>query len=212
MVNALPKSFKNINILNQITANNGNETISIYTPSIGYDSAGNPVEYSGFVTSLRLMVDIKSIDELVLPERQVTDTEEQRYLRERDVILESPRKGVEILLKLQDEEPIVVSQILLFNRYPYYWVELIRYLSSSNTFDCAPGTSILLRMTDEGYGLLEQQDKVTVIGSVVEETGLIKGDTFIVNPLPSNNQGEPSNIEVIMNNQSEINNDFEFGN
>ncbi|MCL6755400.1 hypothetical protein KBT16_32235, partial [Nostoc sp. CCCryo 231-06] len=62
---ANPGIFRNVNILHELNAGSGTEIIELYQPGWlnSLDVVSN-AKYSGFMTSLRLTVDISSINEL----------------------------------------------------------------------------------------------------------------------------------------------------
>lgn len=196
------KKFKNLNILKQITPQTQDEDIIIYKPSSGRDSGNNVIEYSGFITSFRLMVDIKSVPELIIPNRLASDTDEQRQAKERQAVLECPKKGMELLLKSGDNSPVLAAELLLFNKYPYYWVELIKYLSGNDTFECSFDTTVIFRMFNAGNGVLEGSDRISVIGSVIEDSGINTSDNLniSVSGTSSNNASTGGGSEIGNNN------------
>ncbi|NJL21654.1 MAG: hypothetical protein HC895_13855 [Leptolyngbyaceae cyanobacterium SM1_3_5] len=60
--------FRNTNILSRLTADTGANPIEVYKPgTLSPQSIASGVRYSGFVTSLRLNADIRSISEFAYP-------------------------------------------------------------------------------------------------------------------------------------------------
>ncbi len=199
------ETFRNTNILAEINSSNTGQLIDIYRPgTINPSSAIPDVSYSGFITSLRVAINIKSIGELQLPQTSPLDTAEDKARKQRESVLASPRILLNLYLRnSQLSTPSLVGSILIFNRFPYYYIPLIPYFSDNNTFDIAPDTTIAVQLQDVDYGLLKDDDKVTFIGSAIEE-GVYFTYEETTNSLPPVTT-EPSSL---LDNSSLINNSF----
>lgn len=208
--------FRNVNILTELTAASGNQLIQIYTPGIA-EVEGQAIGYSGFITSLRATVNIKSVAALVLPDTNPLDSQEKQRATQETAILASPKKCFSLYLQKGNENPILIGEILLFNRNPYYFVPLIRYLSDSTTFDCAFGTTISVQMKGIGYGLLEGNDRISIVGSSVEEAPYNAPVYYQVNQPGTDTDNllptqPPNNQLISFNNNSTIDNNSLVGN
>lgn len=156
-----------------------------------------------------MSVNIKSIPELVLPANNPLDSDEINQLKTKEAILKTPRKSVLLYLR-NSSNSILVGRVLLFNRYPYYFVPLIKYFSDAATFDVAPDTVISIQVRNAGFGLLQADDRISIIGSAVEEVAIPakQPQTNIYITIP--NQSLMSDYSV--NNSNSIDNSFLVGN
>lgn len=162
--------FKNVNIIAEVNSSNKDSFVNFYTPGTESNAAITGIKYSGFITSLRMIIDIKSIAELILPTGDTATTQEELDAHVKQTITLAPKKCVEFYLKNNNvENPVKIGELWLFNRIPYYFVDLIRYFSSASTFDVAPETTLSVKFKNLGFGFLANTDKITIIGSVVEE-------------------------------------------
>lgn len=206
------RAFRNVNVLTELTSFNGSDLVKIYTP--GFVPKTRPQErYSAFITSLRATVDINSIAELVIPDTNPLDSEEKQRQQQAVAIGNTPKKGLELYLTIANENPILVGEIYLFNRRPYYFIPLIKYFTDSATFDCGSTTTISVRITDIGSGVLGSIDRVTIIGSVVEESPLqqpiyfqMAGGGFVPNPT------QPTPTSSAIGNDNSAGNNSQVGN
>lgn len=175
---AVASTFRNVNILAEINADNTTEAIDIYTPGIlnPYDLVAG-VKYSGFITSLRLIIDIKSVTEFILPEADPLDSDEKQRIEIQEALLDTPRKCICLYMRNASTKPILLAEIWLVNRNPYYFIKLMKYLTDANTADIAPDTVITVQMKNIGYGLLQDTDRVSIIGTAVEEASLLSAQS-----------------------------------
>lgn len=173
--------FRNVNILVEFNAANTTEAIDIYTPGFinSFDIVSG-VKYSGFITSLRATIDINSLPELIPPDINVLDTEADKESKRNEAVTNTPRKCMQLYLRNSNSKSLLIGEVLLFNRLPYYYVSLIKYFTDTITFDVAPDTVITAQMKDIGYGILTGSDKVAIVGSVVEEASYIEQSTLAV--------------------------------
>lgn len=173
--------FRNVNIITELNADNTTEAIDIYTPGIinPYDVVSG-AKYSGFITSLRLTVDITSTPELILPSRDPLDSDDDDDAKTRELIYNTPRKSIALYLRNSVSKSVLVGEIVLFNRRPHYFVELLKYFSNATTFDVAPDTVVTVQMKNIGHGLLQGNDRIAILGSSVEEAPYIEPTTLVV--------------------------------
>lgn len=173
--------FRNVNIVTELNADNTTQALDIYTPgSINPYDIVSGVKYSGFITSLRLTVDISSVPELELPLDDPLDIEVDREAKEKEVIYNTPRKCISLYLRNSSSKSVLVGEILLFNRRPHYFVNLLKYFSDARTFDIASDTVITVQMKEIGYGLLQGNDRIAIIGSSVEEAPYLEPSSILI--------------------------------
>lgn len=196
--------FRNANILKQLDASTADSIVEIYQPgTLNLSSMAEDARYSGFITSLRLSVAITSIPEMQFPETEIGmgEGEINALLRAKEIV--SPKIQLNLLLKSSNiTAPLKIGAVSLFNRAPYYTVDLLLYLTDAAAFDLASDCVLLMQLENVGYGLLEGIDRVAVFGSAVEEAE---------NTAPSLNitvlgggGGETTPQNAITNNQGEL--------
>lgn len=162
--------FRNINILKEFNAGSTTEIVDIYQPGWlnPYDIIAG-AKYSGFVTSLRLTIDIKSIAEITTIATDILADDSTISSANLETFNGNPKKCLTFYIRTADTPMIKVADIYLFNQRPYYYVDLINYFTSAGTFDIAPDTIISAGLTDVGNGLLFGDDRILLLGSSVEE-------------------------------------------
>lgn len=157
-------------ILQRFTPTSSNQPRVIYEPGSVTPWDVVPItRYYGFITDLRMKVDIDSIVEQELPEISAISSKTERITAIRDMEWRSPRKEVELLLEGNGQDMIPIANISLVNRLPYYHVNLMPYFTDNGIFNVASDSRILARIVDAGYGLLEGTDDIVIFGSVKEE-------------------------------------------
>jgi hypothetical protein len=152
--------FRNVNILREINAGNTTEIVDFYQPGwlSPYDIQ-NGFKYSGFITSLRLTIDITSISPLiVIPVDSLASDSEISSATE-ETFTGNPKKCLTLYMRTNDTPLIKITEIFLFNQRPYYYVDLLPYLTSNGTFDIAPDAVLSYQMKDVGYGLLSSEEE-----------------------------------------------------
>lgn len=166
---------RSIQVLDRMTWRDYSNIKTIYEP--GYISAFDLVastRFYGYVTDLRCKVNIKSLPEQQLPEISIGDTRTARVNAVRDMEWRSPRKQLDILLRNPKSGGwLDIGSVSLLNREPFYQVNLLQYLSDNVAFAVANDSAIGIRIFNAGYGLLDDDDEVTVWGSVKEELTLL---------------------------------------
>lgn len=163
-------------ILSAFAANDSSMRI-IYQPSAisPYDRV-QTLRFYGFITSLRMKVDIQSINEQNLPDLESDATRLERLTALRDMEWKSARKQITFFLKTSNVPWQPIFDVSLINRLPYYSVNLLPYLTDNISFDTSNDCLIGAQITDAGYGLLEGADRVTLYGSVREEITTLPTD------------------------------------
>ena len=163
LVFCLKNAMPNIAILDQINSTNVSELKQIYKPA---------PDYSGFVTSLALTINLKSITSAefpYIPDDTPADVLEQMFQDlDAQLIEQGQFKELRILMKKGTGTWIEKAKIRLFNKEPYYEVDLMPYFSKSNTIDVAEDLSIGLQLA-LGTTLAADIDKILIFGTVIEE-------------------------------------------
>jgi hypothetical protein len=168
---ANPGIFRNVNVLKELNASTGTNIVELYQP--GYLNSLDVVanaKYSGFITSLRLTIDITSIDELEVIENDTLSDDATIAANAKTTFNNNAKKCLSFFMKTSSTPLIKVVDIFLFNRRPFYYLNLLPYFTSANTFDIAPDVVIAAQMRDVGYGLLSSDDRILVLGTVIEES------------------------------------------
>ncbi|MEG5159583.1 hypothetical protein QUB37_03920 [Microcoleus sp. AT3-A2] len=146
-------------ILFQINSSNYTAPIAtIYKPATGF---------SGFITTLRLTVNIKSIDAAEFP--YIPDDTPPDVLQQilDDVATNTQFREIILYQKKGTGDWIERAPIRLFNKEPYYDVNLMRFFSDSNTIDVAEDLSLGIQV--KLGNALTSVDTILVWGSVVAE-------------------------------------------
>lgn len=168
---ANPGIFRNVNILHELNATNGTDMVELYQPGLlnSLDVVSN-AKYSGFITSLRLTIDITSIDELKIVENDTLASDDTIAENAKITFNNNAKKCISFFMKTSATPLIKIADIYLFNQRPFYYLSLPPYFTSANTFDVAPDAVIAAQMTDVGYGLLSDDDRILILGTVIEES------------------------------------------
>lgn len=176
-------------ILESFGPGSGQKTI--YQPStVSPWDRVQTLRFYGFITSLRMRVDINSIAESELPNLDPTSSRTDRLLAVRDMEWRNPRKQITFYLKTARTPWLPLFDVSLLNRLPYYQVDLLPYFTSNMSFDTANDCAIAAQITNAGYGLLNSSDNVTLYGSVREEITTLPTDA------PEISYGQPHAWEV----------------
>lgn len=162
--------FRNTNILARLTAANAANPIEVYKPgTLSPRSIASGVRYSGFITSLRLNADIRSISEFDYPVPGEAQSEGEVSAAVRDAQTTSAKKQLNLLMRRDDADAVKIASLWLYNRRPYYSIDILLYFTDAAAFDVASDTALLLQMESIGFGVLDAQDSVVIHGSAVEE-------------------------------------------
>ncbi|OYQ67582.1 hypothetical protein B9G53_01110 [Pseudanabaena sp. SR411] len=150
----------------------------IYQPSAisPYDRV-QTLRFYGFITSLRMKVDIRSISEADIPNLEADASRLERLTAMRNMEWKSPRKQITFFLKTATCPWQPIFDVSLLNRLPYYSVNLLPYLTDNISFDTSNDCLIGAQITNAGYGLLEGEDRITLYGSVREEITTLPTDS-----------------------------------
>ena len=148
----------NTSILTEINSTNFEAITTLYNPAVGN---------SGYVTTLKLTVNIKSIAAAnfpYIPDETPPDVLEKIL---ENVANATQFKEIQLLLKKGAGAWIEKSIIRLFNKEPYYEINLLPYLTDANTIDVAEDLSIGIR--GKLGATISPGDKIICFGTAVEE-------------------------------------------
>ena len=163
--------FRNVNIIKELNAATGTQMIQIYQPgTLNALDVVNNARYSGFITSLRLTVDITSIDELEIVENDILADDATIAENAKSTFNNNAKKCLSFFIGNSDTPPIKVVDVFIFNQRPFYYVSLLPYFTSASTFDIAPDSIIAVQQHEVGYGLLQDDDRILILGTVIEES------------------------------------------
>lgn len=163
--------FRNVNIIKELNAATGTQMIELYQPgTLNALDVVNNARYSGFITSLRLTVDITSIDELEIVENDIMADDATIAENAKSTFNNNPKKCLSFFIGNSDTPPIKVVDVFIFNQRPFYYIDLLNYFTSASTFDIAPDSTIAVQQRDVGYGLLQDDDRILILGTVIEES------------------------------------------
>jgi hypothetical protein len=168
---------RNVSILKSFTSGSGTSMVQLYAPgSVTPWDRTATIRYYGFITSLRMKVDINSLPESQIPRIELTDDQTARITTIRDLEWKSARKQIDFFLKTSQISWQHIASISLLNRLPYYHVNLLQYLTDGSAFEVGNDTRLAARISDAGYGLLSTTDNVTIFGSCQEEATALPTD------------------------------------
>lgn len=165
---------RSVNILKPIGSHHESQILEIYRPGLltPWDRSTTKRFY-GFITDLRVKIDVNSIAEMPLPDLDLTTSRMERMTSIRDAEWNSPRMELAILLKTSTCPLTEIASLSLLNRRPYYQVNLMGYLTDNGIFAMANDASLYVRIKNVGWGTLYNRDNVTLFGAVKEECSVI---------------------------------------
>jgi hypothetical protein len=175
MAPTLQQSYsRSVNVLKTFQQNTANSRIVLYQPGLvsPYDRVAS-LRYYGFITDLRVKIDINSIEESPIPNLDVTSSRTDRITAVRDMEWRSPRKQLDLFLRNSSSDWVNIASVSLLNRMPYYHLNLLGYLSDTGAFCIGNDSALAAQITDVGYGLLGVRDYVSFFGSVREEVTVL---------------------------------------
>ena len=169
-------------ILHKLTAQSGDAIQTLYQPGLltPYDRAP-ALRFYGFITDLRVNINIQSLAESELPNIDLGTSRTDRVAAVRDLEWNSPRKQLDIYLATSTSAGWVnIATLSLLNRRPFYIVNLLSYVSTNVAFQIANDAKLGVSISDVGYGLLEGNDTVTLFGAAKEEITAIPTESPVI--------------------------------
>jgi hypothetical protein len=173
--------FRNVNVLREFNASTGFDFIDVYQPGWlnPYDIVSS-AKYSGFMTSLRLTIEISSITELQTIPTEIDDSDDTISRKYDESFNGNRKKCLSFFMRTSTTPTIRIADVFLFNRQPFYYLDLIPYFTNSSTFDIAPDSIISCQFKDVGDGVLMAEDRVILLGSVIEESPKFDQNSLLV--------------------------------
>lgn len=175
MVSTIQQSYsRSVNILKSFSKNTANSRILLYQPGLvsPYDRVAT-LRYYGFITDLRVKIDINSLVESPIPNLEVTSSRTERITAVRDMEWKGARKQLDLFLRTSTVGWTNIASVSLLNRTPYYHLNLLGYLSDTGAFCIGNDAALAAQITDVGYGLLNAGDYLSFFGSVREEVTVL---------------------------------------
>lgn len=165
---------RTVSIAQRFSPQTANQRIEIYQPALAtvWDRTISN-RFNGYITDLRLKVDITSIPESPIPNLDATTTRMERLVAVRDMEWKNPRKQLDLFLKKSNAPMIHLAAISLLNRRPYYHVPLLSFLTDSGIFSMGNDAVLYGSVTDVGFGLLLGRDELSLWGAVKEEATVL---------------------------------------
>ena len=148
----------NVAILDEINSTNYSSVRLLYKPTVGY---------SGFVTTLKLKINLKSIfraDFPYIPDDTPADVVNQIFQDLEETLV---FKEVRILSRKDPGPWFEIATIRIYNKEPFYNVNLMPYYADSNTIDVAEDLSLGVQLAIGNT--LATNDKILAFGTVIEE-------------------------------------------
>lgn len=172
---------RNVSIIKSFSSASGASMQQIYAPgSVTPWDRTATIRYYGFITSLRMKVDINSLPESNIPNLSLTADRAERIAAVRDLEWKSPRKQIDLFIKNSQISWQPIASISLLNRLPYYHVDLLPYLTSGVAVEIGNDTRLAARVQDVGYGLLSTTDSLVIFGSAQEEATALPTDDPVI--------------------------------
>lgn len=168
-------------ILQRFTVTAGSNMQLLYEPALvtPWDTV-NTLRYYGFITDLRMKIQIGSIAESVIPNMGLESTRTERLMAAREMEWSSARKELEIFLETSRQPLTNIATVSLLNRQPYYTVNLLPYFTDNGVVNIANDARLSARMKNAGYGLLQGSDEVVIYGSVKEEVTTLPEEEAVI--------------------------------
>jgi ABC-type Zn2+ transport system substrate-binding protein/surface adhesin len=161
------------------------------------DGFQNVVSKSIIIDNLTGFSNLPSLQAVAIPNWRLNENELNKQYRTLDVEFNSYRKQLNIYIGRNNEwQKIGVFSLINPSAYPYKFFNLLDFISSGEIAKFQSGYTIGLEVEDVGFGLLGENDFISVKGSYTEQYTL--GNTDLVK-----NQ-EPIAIEDIVNLQDEL--------
>lgn len=140
----------------------------IYSPEVGVDGDGEPLPFFAFVDTLRLKVELPSLEEAPLPEdfEDLSDTGKRAVLRE--IMFERPHLIFELEIE-NDGKKVVPARIGAVYRNPFYHFSMMGFLTDAAVWPVSAGTIVRARVLDVGWGGMGEGDSIDIFGSARTE-------------------------------------------
>lgn len=123
-----------------------------------------------YIKNLKAYSNITSITEANLPDFKFDDSESDKLNKVLDLEWNSPRKQINLLIGT-DLLFFPIGEISILNPvgYPYRINNLLDLLTDNLAFELGQEVDLAVKIHDVGYGLLQEEDVITIFGNFVEE-------------------------------------------
>lgn len=178
MVANLVQSYtRSQQILTQVTPDNQTSVITLYQPGLvtPWDRTSS-LRYYGFISDLRVNIDISSLPETQIPQLDLGASRTERLTAVKQMEWGSPRYELDMLMKKSNTGWLPVASLSLLNRRPYYLINVLNYLTDQVAFQVANDAVLGIRVRDVGHGLMNGDDRLTFFGAVKEEVSTIPSE------------------------------------
>ena len=174
----LQQTFSRTQQILGVFAEGNNSLQIIYQPSAitPFDRV-QTLRFYGFITSLRMKVDINSLLEADIPNLDADTSRTERLTALRNMEWNAPRKQISFFMRTSRVDWQPIFDVSLLNRLPYYQVNLLPYLTDNISFDTGNDFMLGAQIADVGYGTLQASDRVIIFGSVREEITTLPTDS-----------------------------------
>lgn len=205
----------------------GSEIVTVYSNSsltIGREflPGYKIVAFNCFLKNLKVFASLTSLEEALLPDFNLDDSDTQKLIKTLDIEWKSPRKQLNLYVS-SGGNWLQIGSLSMLNPYgyPFRIYNLMDLLTDNLAAELGENSKIGVQVQEVGYGLLTAQDKVTIHGSYTEEIFLESEDpqTYItvpvtIPPITVNVTGgyaQPGK-DYLMGNNSSIDNIFLISN
>ena len=158
-----------------------NQSAILYTPSSA-TVLGVPINYNGFMATIRIAAYIDSTLETFAPIILPTDTLAQKE-QKNQMFRSQPKKGLMIYLQNASGINFEVGMIDLYNVKPIFLTGANEFFTDLDTYGIKFGWKIFAQIIDRGFGLLQnntgtgkQDDWVAITGFVNEKSSFLQGN------------------------------------
>lgn len=170
------------------------------------------IGFNSFIKNLKVFASVTSLEEAPLPEFALDDSATAKLTKTLDVEWKSPRKQLNLYIASVPNPDInqwlQVGSVSLLNPYgyPFRVYNVMDLFTDNLALELGENGVIGMQIQDVGYGLLSNEDVITVHGSYIEEIFLESPDV----PININVTGTVGNQtpNYVLDNSSAINNSF----
>ena len=173
------------------------------------------VSFNTFIKNLKVFASINSLDNAILPDFKIEDSDTDRLHKVLDIEWKSPRKQIDLFLQSNSKNWLPIGSTSLLNPagYPFRIYNLMDLFTDNLALELGDNIRIGIKVKDVGYGLLANTDLVTIHGSYVEEIYLVTKEPPININVTVLGGGIAAPVtDNLFNNTSLVDNTFLVGN
>jgi hypothetical protein len=158
---------KNIN--KKITEIEGSNVVTVVNNTV--ESGLNIVSINTFVDNLKVYAFINSLESVKLPDFKLEDSESEKLYKTLDVEWKSPRKQLDVVISGDGTNWNLIGSVSLLNPsgYPYRMYNLLDFFTDGLGARLGNNFKVGVQVKDVGYGVLTDDDMLTIHGSYVQE-------------------------------------------